>query len=533
MKRVAALVAAYSLAAALSLPLTDVPVIDDWAYAYSVEQMLQAHEFRVVQYSCRYNLLQVLWGALFSLPAGLSFAALRFSTLVLGALGVVAFYDLMRRRIEDERLAFWSAALLAFDPLYFRLSLSFMTDVPLVAVVSVAFWLFDRALGSKRSAWLLPGLALAVGGYLVRELAIVAPVAMLLALVAPRRRRFSAAAVALLAVAALAGFALELSWIQAHGATWGLQERTRGLRYLLEVPPSLYAWALMHMLLTTAALVAPLSLATLRARGEVLLALAGGAVLGALALSLDAIPFGAKEVLSPLGLGMTRALMPGGAGISPTGQLIRGLVAVLACVSLAVLLRASASILRAWWGSMTSAGAHAGGGLDAPEIDIAWILFGLGQVAALLVLWLWQDRYDLVLLPPAIWLLALYAHERGWTPNTAVAGVAIFACLSVLGTRDDFALNRSAWAIEAWLREQGVAARDIDGGYILNGWRLYTYPERYAPGFPPERVPFLFSKDQLPYEVSTTAAPGADVLHTETWPRTWLSEPTVHALRRR
>lgn len=519
MMRIAALIAAFSLAACFSLPLTEVPVIDDWAYAYSVDWILEAGQFRILEYSCRYNLLQVLWGALFSLVGGGTFVGPRLSTVVVSVFGLVAFYDLLRRRLGEPTLAWWTTALLAFDPLYFRLSLSFMTDVPLVALVALAFWFFDRGVTAGRVSLLVVSLTIAVAGYLVRELAIVAPFAMLASLVLSRQSRFPAGILALLAIAAVAATALQWWWIQNLGATWGLQERTRGLRYLLEVPLSQYVAALLAMLLTVAAMIAPLCLATVRGWRAWVEAIAGGASLAILAVTIDAVPFGPREVLSPLGLGMSRVLLPGDIEVGFVGHVVRAAATGVACVSLWALLRVVAAMRPREWSR-------------SPAVDLAWALFGLGQIGALLVLWLWQDRYDLVLLPPALWVVALHARDRGWVPQATVAGVVLFAFVAVLGTRDDFALNRAAWTLEAWLRQQGIEARDIDAGYALNGWRLYAYPERYAPGFPPQEVPFLFSKERLRFEVSTTSQADAQVLRTERWPRTWLSEPALYALRR-
>src|SRR3954468_23612982 len=62
---------------ALVRPLTNVPIIDDWTYAASVEQLLQTGRLRILEISAIYPVTQVLWGALFSLPFGFSFGALR------------------------------------------------------------------------------------------------------------------------------------------------------------------------------------------------------------------------------------------------------------------------------------------------------------------------------------------------------------------------------------------------------------------------------------------------------------------------
>src|SRR5688572_21224991 len=61
----------------------EVPIIDDWTYAWSVEHFLRTGELRMLEWSAHYPLAQIFWGALFSRLLGFSFIVLRLSTLVL------------------------------------------------------------------------------------------------------------------------------------------------------------------------------------------------------------------------------------------------------------------------------------------------------------------------------------------------------------------------------------------------------------------------------------------------------------------
>src|SRR5207253_1410227 len=70
----------------------DVPLIDDWTYAWSVSHLLETGRLQILSISAVYPVSQILWGALFSLPFGFSFAALRVSTVVLATLGSCALY---------------------------------------------------------------------------------------------------------------------------------------------------------------------------------------------------------------------------------------------------------------------------------------------------------------------------------------------------------------------------------------------------------------------------------------------------------
>src|SRR2546423_12799436 len=88
-------------------------------------------------------LTQTFWGALFCLPAGFSFNALRCSTLVMSASGVIVTYFALRSVHPSRLVALLGALTLAFNPIYFSLSYTFMTDVTFTALMMAsAFFLF-------------------------------------------------------------------------------------------------------------------------------------------------------------------------------------------------------------------------------------------------------------------------------------------------------------------------------------------------------------------------------------------------------
>src|SRR5207244_3527609 len=68
-------------------PRANVPVIDDWVYAWSVEHLLDTGRLQVLEISAFYPITQILWGALFARLAGFSFVVLRSSTVVLALFG--------------------------------------------------------------------------------------------------------------------------------------------------------------------------------------------------------------------------------------------------------------------------------------------------------------------------------------------------------------------------------------------------------------------------------------------------------------
>ena len=153
-------------------PLGEFPLNDDWVYAKSVNSILETGDFRL-SYSDANAFAQAYWGALFCLPFGFSFLALRISTCVLAAVGISAFYLLLREIGGRRWSALVGALTLATNPLYLQLSDTYMTDVSFIALFSGSLWLYVR--GIKHDSWPLLVGAFAAGyvALLIRQFALV------------------------------------------------------------------------------------------------------------------------------------------------------------------------------------------------------------------------------------------------------------------------------------------------------------------------------------------------------------------------
>ena len=148
-------------AAAAVNPLREAPYDDDWAFGETVKHLLETGQYRLNDWLGPNMPFQAVWGALFCLPGGYSFAALRLSTIVLAVIGLVAFRAGWPSRHGISRGAANLLTLcLASSPLFFKLSLTFLSDVPFVAVTLVATLFYTRALRDERwSSWLAASLA--------------------------------------------------------------------------------------------------------------------------------------------------------------------------------------------------------------------------------------------------------------------------------------------------------------------------------------------------------------------------------------
>src|SRR5262245_6653631 len=118
----ASLAAFFAIAWLLVAPHADVPVIDDWVYAWSVEHCLGTGRLRVLEFSAIYPVAQIVWGALFARASGFSFVTLRLSTVVLSVAGCWAVYLTLRELGCRRRTGLLGAFAVACDPVFFALS---------------------------------------------------------------------------------------------------------------------------------------------------------------------------------------------------------------------------------------------------------------------------------------------------------------------------------------------------------------------------------------------------------------------------
>ena len=112
----AVLAALWIAAAAIVNPLGDFPLNDDWSYGRTVRRMVEQGEYRPGGWTSMPLLTHALWGTLFCSAGGVSFTVLRFSTLALGLVGVVATYLLLVRLSGSRLLAFTGAFATGFNP---------------------------------------------------------------------------------------------------------------------------------------------------------------------------------------------------------------------------------------------------------------------------------------------------------------------------------------------------------------------------------------------------------------------------------
>src|SRR5262245_43820294 len=245
----------------------NIPVIDDWTYAWSVERLFADGRFEVLDWSAVYPLGHSLWGAAWSLVFGFSFTTLRLSTLALSLVATCALYLILRELEARPRVALLGALTVAANPVVLLLSSSFMTDIPFVAATLIALLCYIRAMRRGQIHLVWWGGAWACVALLDRQIAIVTPLAAL-PLLMPRPRGEPKRSAVLLALAATGAAMLVyslvmMSLVKPTGEMLKLVDR---LQYVLTISVTRYLITNIYVLSTMAfyALPALLAMATVR-----------------------------------------------------------------------------------------------------------------------------------------------------------------------------------------------------------------------------------------------------------------------------
>ncbi len=425
-----------------------VPIGDDWAYAYSVKMLLTTGRLRISQFAVATSISHILWGTLFCLPTGFSQISLRVSVLTVSALALFIFERLLAELGHPPSRRLLGAALLALDPLFIGVTLSFYTDAFFLAAFLLS--VLGLVKGSRRWLWVSSFASIAAA--LARQIGL-AP-ALVGAVVLFRRGDRRGAAILLLPP--LAALALQGTWfLHAYGATHATWYYAHQSLARLDAPATLARDTLLRLSSSAACLgllVFPLGAAALLSpaarrpitRPRAVVAVVGGA-LWLTAFHARLLPPGFGDQLWYGGLGP--AIVPGAAFKVAGWWASRALWAAGDAVSLITLM--SLAVAR------------------PPRGGAAWLAAAsaLAFLPALLS-YMFYDRYLLVLVPAAI---AAALDACADHPRTAWWGAAILGALSWCGARDAAAWNAALWRAAARLEQRGYAAEDIRAGLSWDG----------------------------------------------------------------
>jgi hypothetical protein len=558
-------------------PIGEFPLNDDWSYSLTAKHLVETGDYRPVGWSSVTLITDVLWGALFCLPNGFSFTALRLSVLVLSWLGVLGAYVMVRDLRQPRLVALVLSLSVAFNPIYYSLSYTFMTDVPFAALSTWATVFFVRSLRSGSGTQTLVGSSLAVAATLSRQIGICIPLAFAVTLMMRSKITLKVLTQAGTPMTLCISAYLMLNcWLERTGRLPKLYYlRTDMLFRIFTAPRHLYTYCIENMCAVEVYLglfLLPLFLVSLkdllwseRVRAlwashriaiSVLVSL-GTLIIGVGAcLIITSGAFGSHTFLMPL---LGNILIKSGIGpltLRDTGVLTLDHMPVLprefwiittglSLIGAALLIvKISIHVV----GILSSARRCRVSDNDAVAMFLT--LCGCIYLMPLLIYDFVFDRYLLlamILLGSGI----LGASDRITESATGISRpLRLSACVvlvgfgafAICGTRDYLAWNRVRWEALWYLtQDRHIDAAEIDGGFEFNGLYLYD-PEYKLPFLDPNFNPELYRPEaerswwwvrRDTYQIGFGAVPGYRVIKEYSYQH-WLPPHTqkIVVLRR-
>jgi hypothetical protein len=485
------LVIVWILAVAIVNPIGDFPLNDDWAYGWSVKTLLETGTFRLSDWAAANLLSQVLWGALFCLPFGFSFTALRISTLVLGLVGVLAVYGLLREVKIAPSISLLAAFITMLNPIYFGMSNSFNSDIPSFTFVVVSLYFIVRGLQRDSNVELGLGILFSFIAILNRQSSFVTLPALGLALIV--KRGFTLRVAILAFVPTVLGLLLNTlysQWLRSTGQLSVLYSfqinqllATFSNRFTRIV--STYLGNLLIVLVYLGLFLLPFLIVNFRKwfiacsvfqkRLSIFIVLSGSALGTAYLAKRNQMPF-IGNVLEQFGMG-PQSLDGYYAFLSSTDQTIIGrawrVLTILGTIGASLII---SYLLFAVFRLLNKD--------QKSELTQPWFI-ALKLVTACLYFsaiggipqGVWFDRYLIFLLPILMMLIAVLStndHQKRLnfkTISIAWIIVLLFGAFTIAATHDYLASHRTRWqSLNDLMEYSKVLPEQIDGRFEFNGW---------------------------------------------------------------
>jgi 4-amino-4-deoxy-L-arabinose transferase-like glycosyltransferase len=522
----------------ISNPLGNFPLNDDWSFGLTVRHFIDSGDFRPTGWTSMPLITHVVWGSVFCLPSGFSFQALRISTLTISLIGLFGTYLLIRELKGSRWIAVIVALTIAFNPIYYALSNTYMTDIPFSATMTLAVLFFVRSLKNDSLFDLFAGSIFAVAATLNRQLGIAVPLAFAVSLFLKngftRRVLVRAIIPPVLCIGALIVFG---HWLEATGRlpvryndkSFILIQKLTDPGMLLDFVKNAFKAILYLGLFLSPVLILYSDHLWFNLKGKsairLTLVISASILLGVVSLILwqshHLMPLSGNILntsgIGPLTLRDTDILNAPHIATLPVSFWL--IITAISLLGGALLVSTSSIIsvrlLPAFWSRK----------MNSSQAVSAFLFLSTVVYMIPLLVQGFFDRYLIPVIPfLAAYITCILVEDHAQSrrtgekviPVVALVLIGLFSVFSVCGTRDYLAWNRARWEILNDLMDgKRVKAEEIDGGFEFNG--LYMYDPVYHQK--PDKSWWWVKGDK--FVVSFGAIPGYSVIREYKY-RQWL-----------
>ena len=466
------------------------PLNDDWSYGIAVQRLVDEGVYEPTAWTSMSLISQVLWGSLFSYLFRFSFEVLRLSTLLLSLLTLFGVYLTARQLNKSGGIALLVTLLIAFNPIYFALSYTFMTDVPFLGFSVVALLFSLHYLQSESVPHLVAATGFATLAVLCRQTGLYVPIALGLTLLYRHgfgtRSLLAAGLPGLFCLGALLGYQF---WLDQTGRTPELYgKQTQDLVAIVNSPaqwPVAFAKSTSVAIMYLGLFLLPLFGLLLASRTNtppvrwfrkwlIRAILPLSAIISAVVLFAGEMMPLEGNILSETGIGPLTlhdvyALNLPYAGALPSEFWM--VVTTITAIGAATFLVYGFSIIR------FTVIAFVQQQQRNHQHYVRFFLLASNVVYFSPMLFL--GFYDRYLLSPLVLIALLLVLDLSCLPRLklillSVALLLLFAYYSVAGTHDYLSWNRARWQALWYVSEHEVPYHQVNGGFEYNGFMLFT-----------------------------------------------------------
>ncbi len=461
-------------------PIGEFPLNDDFSFSRSVFNLSERGVWEFDDWLSMTLITEVLWGGAFCKVFGFSFSILRISTLVLAYFGLLSMYSICRELGQTKSISFIATLILAFNPLFFSLSYTFMTDVPFISMCLISSLFYIKYFRERKWQWIVIGSFFAIAATFIRQLGLMLPFSFVIAYLWKMRLDFRSIVIALLpAVITLILLQVYMDWFnstQGTPDTFGTFSKLFkriGSPDFIEVCFDRVGLLLIYM----GWFLLPLNLLLFRKPNRrVFLISSFFLVISLIAMFhiWERFPWG--NIFYNLGLG-PKTLKDGIYFINVFPMLPEWAVRALSATGIVSAILLILNLIN----SINLKNKSSNGGF-------ATQIFAIGNIVLyggfLMLDVHFFDRYFIPLLPFLIILiLSKPIPQLSALPMRIGAYIVLFiiAIFSVTATHDYLSWNSARWAaLDHLTKEKNITPNEINGGFEFNGWHRPAKERTYG-----------------------------------------------------
>ncbi len=458
---------------------------DDWSYAYSVSHLNDTGSIDLGYWPAMNLLAHILWGEVFVHFFGFSHFVLRCSTLCLSALTVLIFYQLLFHLFKNHYKAFIASLFLLFNPVFFLLSNTFMTDVPFLLSVVLSFYCAEKILVQKKQFYIVVFSAVCMYSILIRQFGLALPLSFFAASVLflyKEKNKWKALIICLLPLVISAiTFVVFEKWAMhlfppgsTYEASSAVSKNGQQLMTLfLENIPIRFSETMLYMGLFLSPFLVLTAIKYInRSYLKDYLFITPVCIIICFFSMHEISKFPIGNILYTCGLGTETLYDTAVLNINASHSnsdlfsIIIKTLAILGSMSLSFI--TSFTVLNLTRGFKNKQPVN--------SFKVFLVFFSVIYFMLLCISKSFFDRYTLPLFAALFILMA--DHVSSSKINTTILMLCLLtsSCFTVLATNDYFNWNRARWKIIDTTVKQGVNPKDINGGLEYIAGTFYTEP---------------------------------------------------------